>query len=492
MDGNRTENYEVNQIDIFRIAASCVHRIRQIWLLLLVFMCICIAGSVVLEQYFYTEQYRTSASFVVTAGGKEYTTISNHYSKVTMEQLSTSFPYILTSDLLKGIVAEDLGLEDLPDTIVANVVEETNLFQIVVTAKTPELAYDILQSVIKNYPKVAKYVFGDTVLTLLDETGKPTEPIRYPSYLRAGIRGILVSFLLIAALMLFQVMMRQTVKDQEDLKTFLNVKYLGGLPKERIKRRSKKMNTSVLIDSKTVTPVFKEAIRSIQIRCVRLMEEKNYKSLIVTSALAGEGKTTVSCNLAYALANKGYKVLLIDGDLRNPSVADTLKISKNKVGVVDILKGTAAAKDIMLKYGSASLYILPGGEPVEKVSRLYRNGRLNGIIEAYSKVMDFIIIDTPPCAIMNDAALAADCTDAMLLVIRQDYAHKLKIQDGVEMLSSSKASLIGCVINGEDLGSGSYGKYNYGKYGYGRYGRYGYGRYGKYGYGYGYGEHSKE
>ena len=152
-------------------------------------------------------------------------------------------------------------------------------------------------------------------------------------------------------------------------------------------------------------------------------------------------------------------------------------------GIVDVLNGEISAKDIIKQYNETNLYVLPGGKPQNKVSRLYRNGRLGGIVEYYSESMDYIIIDTPPCAMMNDASLAADCTDAMLLVIRQDYARREKIQDGVEMLSSSKASLIGCVINGEDLGSGSYGKYDYGKYGYGRYG-YGYG-YGKYGYGYG-------
>ena len=83
----------------------------------------------------------------------------------------------------------------------------------------------------------------------------------------------------------------------------------------------------------------------------------------------------------------------------------------------------------------------------------------------------------------------ADCVDAIMLVIRQDYARREKIQDGVEMLSSSAATIIGCVINGEDIGSGSYGKYDYGKYGYGHYG---YGKYGYGKYGYGYGERTRK
>lgn len=483
MEENRTENYEVNQIDIFKIAAGCLTRIRHIWFLLLLIICLCAAGSVVKERRQYSEQYLAAASFIVTTGGKEYTNISSYYNKVTMTQLSTSFPYVLTSDLLKGIVAEDLGVETIPAQITASVLEETNLFQINITASEPQIAYDVLQSVIRNYPKVAKYIFGDTVLTMIDETGVPTAPVSYPDYQSAIIQGILIGAVISMVFVLIQVLMRNTVKSQEDIKSFLNVKYLAGIPQERVKKRSKMYLPTVLLDSDTITPLFKESMRTLQIRFMRLMEEKNYKSLVVSSALAGEGKTTVSCNLAYSLAKKGYKVLLIDGDLRNPSVAQLLRLDTTDKGIVDVLNGEISAKDIIKQYNETNLYVLPGGKPQNKVSRLYRNGRLGGIVEYYSESMDYIIIDTPPCAMMNDASLAADCTDAMLLVIRQDYARREKIQDGVEMLSSSKASLIGCVINGEDLGSGSYGKYDYGKYGYGRYG-YGYG-YGKYGYGYG-------
>lgn len=227
----------------------------------------------------------------------------------------------------------------------------------------------------------------------------------------------------------------------------------------------------------------------MQIRFLRMMDEKNYKSMIVSSALAGEGKTTVSCNLAYSLAKKGYKVLLIDGDLRNPSVANLLKIEKKEKGMSDVLKGDISAKDIIQQYNDTNLWVLPGGKPQENVSRLYRNGRLKDIVKEYSETMDYIIVDTPPCGMMNDASLAADCVDAIMLVIRQDYARREKIQDGVEMLSSSAATIIGCVINGEDIGSGSYGKYDYGKYGYGHYG---YGKYGYGKYGYGYGERTRK
>ena len=245
-----------------------------------------------------------------------------------------------------------------------------------------------------------------------------------------------------------------------------------------MKKRSKGNSKHVMLDKETVSPTFRESMNTLQIRVARAMEEKQIKTLVVTSTLAGEGKTTISSNLAYAMAEKGYKTLLIDGDFRNPSVAAALNLPESEYGISDVLKGKISAGEVIRQYGDSNLWVLPGKEPQEKVSKLYRNGRLQNLIQKYSRQMDIIIIDTPPCGMMNDAALAADCAEGILLVIRQDYARREKILEGVEMLDSSNASLIGCVINDEEVNRGGYGRYGYGRYGYGKYGKYGYGKYG--------------
>lgn len=489
MEDHRTEYYEENQIDIFKIIAGCISHARRIWWLLAVVMCISVVLNVFNEKRTYNEQYLASASFIVSTGGNNSSSVSSYYNRVTLTQLGASFPYVLMSGILHDIVAEDMGLTGVPGSISASVLEETNLFQINVTANDPQMAYDILQSVIKNYPQVAKYVFGDTTFHMIDETGVPNRPLEDPDYKGAVTQGLLIGFIICAVFLLIQVMMRSTVKGQEDLKSLINIKYIAGVPYEHIKKRSKNHSASVLLDSPSISPMFEEAMQTIMVRFVRMMEENKQKSVVVSSALPGEGKTTVSCNLALALAEKGYKVLLIDGDLRNPSVTENLNLEDAKKGTIDVLKGEISADKVLVPYGKTSLFVLPGGKATDKVTRYYRNGRLGSIIEQYSKTMDYIVVDTPPCAMMNDAVLAADYVDASILVIRQDYARREKIMDGVEMLSSSRSSILGYVINGEDLGSGSYGKYSYGKYGYGRYG---YGRYSRGKYGYGRYGHSKK
>lgn len=459
-------------IDIFEICSRIWKTFRRIWWLILLFICIGIGISVFQEKSGYREQYEASASFIVSAGGSE--SLASYYNRVTMEQVNSTFPYILTSGILNQIVATDLGMESVPGSISASVLEETNLFQIRVVSSDAQQSYDILQSVIKNYPTVAKYVIGDTTLKLIDESGVPTAPIAEPGYKRAVLKGAITGGFAGCLILLLCVAFRNTVRSQEDIKKFLNVKYLAGIPKEQMRKRSRNGYGGVMMDKNQVSYVFREALSTLQIRLNRIMKEKDIKTVMITSTLAEEGKTTVACNLAYTMASKGYKVLLIDADFRNPSVASVLQLQTKEKGIEDVLAGNAEPEEALCCYEDSGLWVLPGVKSRDKVAKLYKNGNFRSLIETYKEKMDIILIDTPPCGVMNDAVLAADYVDGVMLVIRQDYAKRNKILEGVEVFSDSHAQLVGCVINGEETGIGSYG---YGKYGYGRYG------YGRYGYG---------
>lgn len=482
MEETKKHENEDNLIDLFDVFSKVWKVIRRMWVLLLLVLCIGMVGGAVREKMTYHKKYEASASFIVTAGGNNGT--ASYYNQVTMEQLNTTFPYIITSGILNRIVANDLGLPAVPGMISASVLEETNLFQIKVVSDDALQAYYTLQSVIKNYPSVAKYVLGDTTLKLIDETGIPTAPMTAPNYVGAAVKGGLLGCILDFVIIVLTILLRNTVKSEKDINKFLNIKYLAGIPQERVKRRSKKEDEGVLLDRTEVTYFFKEAINMLQIRLNREMKRKHINTLLVTSTLAGEGKTTVICNLASMMASKGYKVLLIDADFRNPSVASLMQLEQKEKGIEDVLLGNAHLDEAMHKMEDKSLWVLPGVKPQERVSRLYRNGRLQSIVERYQEKMDIVLIDTPPCGMMNDAALAAEYAQGVLLVIRQDFARRVQILEGVELFAGGHTPILGCVINGEETGIGSYGygKYGYGKYGYGKYG------YGKYGYGkYGYG-----
>lgn len=241
------------------LALDILKRLRELWWICLIIVLVCTARGVIKEKKAYRPMYEAPASFAVYAGS-DNNTISNYYNKVSAKQLSATFPYILTSGALNKIVAADLGVSAIPGVVSANMLGETNLFQIQVISSDPQSAYDVLQSVIENYPEVARYVIGDTKLKLIDETGVPTAPLNTPQYKKRAVKGAGMGFTLCVLLLAAAEMTRTTVKKREDLKKFLNVKYLTGIPQVRFKKRSDESINQLLRDNPSTPDVYNDAV----------------------------------------------------------------------------------------------------------------------------------------------------------------------------------------------------------------------------------------
>ena len=218
-------------------------------------------------------------------------------------------------------------------------------------------------------------------------------------------------------------------------------------------------------------PDFSEALRAARLRVERAMEQGEKKVLLVSSAIPGEGKTTISVNLAISLARRGKRVLLIDCDLRSPSVAKALRV-KTKHSLVDYLTGKMMLRELLCPTETENLFIIPGGPGGGKVTDLLTRERGSSMIQAARKLFDFVILDTPPCSMLADAAEVAALADAGLLVVRQDYASRDQIIDGVQRLSDAELPMIGWVFNYVERSLPTGSSYGYGAvYGYGKKGR---------------------
>lgn len=335
---------------------------KKFFLLCFLLMAVCGAVMYMREKTNYTPVYQAYSSFVVetkTAYGYN----QSYSDETTAGQLSKTFPYILTSGALSDIVAESLGVDSIPASISAEAIQDTSIFTINVTASDPQIAYDVLQAVIQYYPQVAEYIIGDTQLTLMDESGIPEKPQNPQNFTGAVAKGVAAGAVVSIFLLFVYASTRKTVRREEDLKNYLSIAYLGSVPKSHGKRRKSKK--TVLLDGKGNTTVLRESFRTIRTRVTKNAEENGIKSLIVTSAISDEGKTTVAVNLAISLAKKGKKVALLDGDLRHPSVALSMGIRTKKYGIADVLNKKADLKSIMLRYGEYELDILPGKEMVK-------------------------------------------------------------------------------------------------------------------------------
>lgn len=195
-----------------------------------------------------------------------------------------------------------------------------------------------------------------------------------------------------------------------------------------------------------------------------LPEDEKCSIIGITSAMRGEGKSTTAVNLSYVMAESGKKVLLIDGDMRIPSVAKKMGI-ENSYGLTDLLRGAKSVQMGTFKSPEHNnWYIMPSGALPPNPSELLGSERMSNVLKTLSQNFDCIIIDLPPVNLVSDALAVSKFISGMIVVIREDYTEKKELETCFRQLKLSDVNVLGCVINEDKKGKGYYSKYRYKKY----------------------------
>jgi capsular exopolysaccharide synthesis family protein len=180
------------------------------------------------------------------------------------------------------------------------------------------------------------------------------------------------------------------------------------------------------------------------------------KVIMITSALPQEGKTTTSINTAVVLAQKGVRVLLIDGDLRRPSIHKTLAMGPHS-GLSNVLTGSTTLDDAIVRTSLLpSLFVLPAGTPPPNPAELLASSNMRDLLEQLREQYDHIIIDTPPSLSVTDAVVLSPRADAVILVIRCGQTSKHALRRSRDILLQVNAKLVGVLLNAVDLTSPDY------------------------------------
>ena len=183
----------------------------------------------------------------------------------------------------------------------------------------------------------------------------------------------------------------------------------------------------------------------------------------ITSSIRGEGKSTTAINLSYVLAEKGSKVLLIDADLRIPSIAKKLEI-ESSAGFADLLKGKSDQTIELKPYLLNNWYVLTSGNIPPNPSELLGSARMENILKRFKETFDYIVIDLPPVNLVSDAIAISNFISGLIVVIREGYTGKKDLERCFRQLKLSNVKILGCVMSNAKTESGHYGKREYYRY----------------------------
>lgn len=227
-------------------------------------------------------------------------------------------------------------------------------------------------------------------------------------------------------------------------------------------KRKAKMQNSVQRDPGLVVSGRPQSIIAEQFRTVRTniqfsMVDQDLKSLVITSAGPGSGKSLTAANLATTFGSEDYRVLLVDADLRKPTVHETFRL-KNSTGLTTLLMNRRSKlTDMIYKTGTEGLFILTSGPVPPNPADLLGSNRMNALIEEMEETFDLVIFDMPPLLPVTDAQIMSSKVGGVVFVLPIKEVTKEDILQSKEMLEMAEANVLGAIHNkAENAGSGYY------------------------------------
>ena len=478
------------EIGFNRIFAALWHRM---WLIILIAI-LCAALTFALVFYLVAPQYEASAMFYVnnsdiSVGDTQLNLTAGDITAA--KDLVDSYIVILnTRTSLNEVIAYagvDVSYSELRDMITAEPVESTEIFQVVVTSTNPAEAEKLANAISYILPQRIDSIIEGTSARIVDAAVMPTRPSS-PNYVNSTVLGFLVGLIVMVAVVILQEVFDITIRVEEEVAQVCNHPVLAAVPdmgapskgsyyyygygnhkkRNAPKHTANNHSAAPVLFGSNISFAASEAYKLLRTKLqFSFVDESKSHVIGFSSALSGEGKSLTAVNLAYTLSQLDKKVILIDCDMRRPTLAEKLSIRKLP-GLSGYLTGQHKLEEIIqdcnLKKEEDAFQVIAAGQNPPNPIELLSSDRMTKFLQLLRQRYDYIILDLPPVGEVSDAMAVAKETDGMLLVVRQNYCDRLVLKDAARQFEFINARILGVVYNCASENTGRYGKGYYKRY----------------------------
>lgn len=435
-----------------------------------------------------TPTYESTTRLFVSTSGNESAADLLTGNSFTQQRVK-SYADIVTSPAVLDAVVAELNLQDiadrLPDNITATVPLNTIILEITVTDPSPYRAANIansvassLEAVVTNLETVDPTLASPVKLSVIQPgqaAKSPASPRPLLNLALGALIGLALGFG--ASLLRESLDLRiRSVEDVPDKDGVINV--LGGIVFDPT------ADSNPLIVHTSPKSTRAEAFRQLRTNIQFIEAAEGRKSIVMTSSIPSEGKSSTIANLAIAMADTGAKVLLIDCDFRKPKMHKFFSI-EGAVGLTNLLIGQVKPSDVIQRWGRKNLDLLPAGQVPPNPSELLGSEAMKKFLLKAEKDYDVVLIDTAPLLPVTDAAILSKMTGGVAIVVAVGKTTKPQLSAALGHVDNVGGRVLGFVMNKIPTKGVDAYRYRY-SYKYGSYGNYGnYGNYGSYNQAYG-------
>ena len=482
------------EIDLLQLLFALL---RKAWLIALVTVVFAV-GAFVGTKLFVKPAYRASAVFYVSSGSSlSIGSASLSLSDINLStKLVTDYIIILNTRETMNAIADYAGVgysnAQLKNMIKASAISNSEFFRVYVTAPIPEDTEAIASAIAQILPKRINEIMDGSTAKVVEKAVIPTS--RYsPSYTRNTLTGALIGFILTCIVIVIIELLDNKINEEADISLVSDSPVLAAIPEISLDAPKKgygygygyntgkksdtyskaaayntgKQTGSGLIGSE-LNFAASEAYKLLRTKILySFADEKKCHVIDVTSSRMSEGKSLTSINLAYSLALSNKRVLLIDGDMRLPTLSKKLKVTV-KEGLSDLLTNTNSSSNIIRtivctpgEAGSPYYAFLASGKLPPNPGELLGSERMRMLLNAFSNQFDYVLVDLPPISEVSDALDLSKYTDGMLVVVRRGNCTKQDLASAMSQLKAVDAHIVGFVFNYSEAEKAKYYKKGY-------------------------------